>query len=431
MTSPKDLVSFLLPSYINRMYVRVLFYSLFYRIHNRWLVIKKKKKDKLSVAFIVMSHTMWKEGKLYDLLENSERFTPILVLAPTPRIYNTPELYNEETLRMSSFFRKMRCRYIMYDDFENGKYEFDIAFYQQPYEDGILPRLHPLKLRNTLVCYIPYSFPTLYLKYDYLHLIMNIAWKMFYPSNAYKDMIKELSICGGHNVVASGYLSADYLINPDIEKAHNFWTESIHSKKRIIWAPHHSVSNRNLNIHQSTFLEYHEVMLNIADCFSEEIEIAFNPHPLLFDSLKHHLGWSDDNIRNYVKEWEKRDNCVVTYDNYIDVFNTSDALIHDCASFTVEYIYTLKPVLFLCKNSVDTDHRDRLCEPALKAFDAHYKAYQEADVFSFIKEVVIQGTDTKKADRDNAFKGIAPPYGKNSSENIADYLNKNLSYHEK
>lgn len=56
----------------------------------------------------------------------------------------------------------------------------------------------------------------------------------------------------------------------------------------------------------------------------------------------------------YYSEWESLSNAQLETGKYVDLFMTSDAMIHDCGSFTIEYHYTLKPVMYLVKGEEHT-----------------------------------------------------------------------------
>ena len=55
-----------------------------------------------------------------------------------------------------------------------------------------------------------------------------------------------------------------------------------------------------------------------------------------------------------LSEWESLSNAQLETGKYVDLFMTSDAMIHDCGSFTIEYHYTLKPVMYLVKGEEHT-----------------------------------------------------------------------------
>ena len=63
---------------------------------------------------------------------------------------------------------------------------------------------------------------------------------------------------------------------------------------------------------------------------------------------------------------------------------TSDALIHDCSSFTAEYLYVNKPVMFLTKKSrIETFNSF-----ADACFNVHYHGSSISDIETFIDNVI-------------------------------------------
>ena len=55
------------------------------------------------------------------------------------------------------------------------------------------------------------------------------------------------------------------------------WKEQSINKKRIIYAPHHSLSVSNSFISISCFLEVCDFMLELADKYQDKVQIAFKP----------------------------------------------------------------------------------------------------------------------------------------------------------
>ena len=109
---------------------------------------------------------------------------------------------------------------------------------------------------------------------------------------------------------------------------------------------------------------------------------------------------------------------------YIDLFLTSDAMIHDCASFTGEYLFSKHPVLFVIRDQQQVEsHWNPF---GRKCYDLHYHAQGIEDIEAFINDTVISGLDPLRHEREDffsqyLFNGTIP------SENIYNYLNENLS----
>ena len=109
--------------------------------------------------------------------------------------------------------------------------------------------------------------------------------------------------------------------------------------------------------------------------------------------------------------------------DYVDLFLTSDAMIHDSGSFLIEYVYVNKPVQRIIANP---EARNDFNSIGKKCFDVHYLAQQESDVENFILNV-INDVDPLKEKRALLLKDeLMPPNGMLASENIYNYLCKQL-----
>jgi hypothetical protein len=97
-------------------------------------------------------------------------------------------------------------------------------------------------------------------------------------------------------------------------------------------------------------------------------------------------------------------------------------MIHDCASFVVEYLYTKKPIMFLFH---DENVPERFNEIGKKALNEHYYGKNKKDIILFLEDVVLKNNDKKQNDRINFFEEwLKPPNGITPTENIFNFLNK-------
>jgi CDP-glycerol glycerophosphotransferase (TagB/SpsB family) len=105
------------------------------------------------------------------------------------------------------------------------------------------------------------------------------------------------------------------------------------------------------------------------------------------------------------------------YENgeYKGLFNYSDAMIHDCGSFIIEYLYTKKPVMYLVEDEtviMDANEQTR------QAFAVHYHGEKPSDIEQFIKNV-IQGIDSEYEKRDAFFRThLMPPGNMSVCDNV-------------
>jgi CDP-glycerol glycerophosphotransferase (TagB/SpsB family) len=194
------------------------------------------------------------------------------------------------------------------------------------------------------------------------------------------------------------------------------WKIQERKKRKIIWAPHHSMDNSN-ETDQSTFLKYFDFMIWMAERYYNEIQIAFKPHPYLKNMLQ--KRWGIDKVNEYYNRWNTMGNTqLFDDDNYVALFQHSDALIHDCGSFIIEYQYFCKPALFLEKR--DSFHR-KLNSYVRKAYELHYQAWSEKDIIEFV-ENIIKGHDSLSRKRCDYYQYLKTMNKGNASENIINSI---------
>ena len=114
-------------------------------------------------------------------------------------------------------------------------------------------------------------------------------------------------------------------------------------------------------------------------------------------------------------------NTFVADGEYIDLFMTSDAMIHDCSSFSIEYHYSQKPVMFITQDL--NAYKGMLNKFGKMAIDLHYVGKTEQDIKSFIKNQVLLNNDPLKTEREIFYhKYLLPPH----NLTVADYTYQNI-----
>lgn len=212
----------------------------------------------------------------------------------------------------------------------------------------------------------------------------------------------------------SGYSGIDEL-EYGIRSRRNVWRNSNEDLKKAIWAPHHTIEEKG-DLVYSNFLRYHQVMLNVAEHFRDRVQFAFKPHPLLKIKLYGHTDWGQTRTDNYFRHWETLANGQLETDDYIDLFNTSDAMIFDSNSFVLEYLCCGKPSLFTL---LTPDVKEKFNEFGKMALDVHYHGYDEAQIVDFIQTVVCGGEDSLSEERYKFYnRHMKPPNNQTTSENI-------------
>lgn len=380
-----------------------------------------KNKQKITVAFFLQSPSVWKYDRLYWIFEHSERFEPVVVICP----FNVHLNYDRGEMRKimkqtEGFVEKMGYRYLQtFDDARNKWLNVkktlnpDVIFYTKPYKDT-LPQYHIYQFKDRLNCYVPYGVMCLDIYQSFYNLtFQNLLWRYFVETEFHREFSHQYQTCGGANTQVVGSLGMETLMLPDYKPA-DVWKPQPVRKKRIIWAPHHTVDYL-FNI--SNFFAYCDFMIELAEKYKDEIQIAFKPHPVLKFKLIN--IWGAERTEAYYQRWRDLPNGQLEDGYYTDLFMTSDAMIHDCVSFATEYLYTRKPTMFIVKDK-DANHWNTFGQ---KCFDLHYHAYQPSDVEDYIKNVVIAGNDTMQAERDEFYNEyLYPKDGVMPSQKIVNVI---------
>ena len=229
----------------------------------------------------------------------------------------------------------------------------------------------------------------------------------------------------GRNVRVTGYANADEFLSGHHRSP---WREMAdgHCRKRIIWAPHFSITAKSSYLPaRACFLWMAELMLELAQAYKDRIQIAFKPHPSLITQLYQHPDWGKERADDYYARWQQMENTQLETGGYVDLFMTSDAMIHDSGSFVVEYLYANRPVMFVSNNLQSILATQS--EFGLQAYKQAYIGSEAGDIRRFIDEVVLRENDPMRPQREQFFSDyLLPPGGKTVAQNIVDDITKSL-----
>lgn len=384
------------------------------------------KKDKIQVVFFAMNVAMWRYQGVYEQLSREDRFACHIVL--TVPLTVTKEQRTDDLKALRLFFDSKGIEYFDYDDKNDIAFDVkacidpDILFYPQPYE-GAFPEKHAYSyFLSKLLCYIPYGMTLMNVGWYSDTKFHNLAWKLYYPFQIDKDQARKYSRNRGVNMIISGYTNLDGYLCP---KTNDVWKIKDKSIKRLIWAPHFSMPREGVWFTHSNFLWMSQLMIDIANRYKDQLQIAFKPHPRLKSELYLRQDWGPEKTENYYRKWSEMDNTFVETGEYIDLFKTSDAMIHDCDSFMIEYLFVNKPVAFVSKDI--TALKSELSDFGEDVLSQHYLLENQEDVVTYIEDVVLGGNDSLLFSRTGFFSEVLMPKATGStSEIIVNDIKKSL-----
>ena len=376
---------------------------------------QRKAVDKpVKVIFFVLMSSTWKFDKLYELFSQDSRYQPMILVCPVFGFCdNNEQPFIEETY---TYFQSKG--YHVQKAIENGTFvdvkkqlNPDIIVFTNPYLNH--PKYDIKNYRNTLTIYTQYGY-TITDKFDITcdGLMENLVWRYYTDTPYIHKITLQKSRRKGKNAVCFGFSGIDVFLNNP--KKYDGWKDCGGKRCRIIWGPHHTICNYNTMLNKSSFLEYSDFMFEMATKYHDKIQIAFKPHPL----LKHRLEiiWGKEKTEKYYDRWAHLSNGQLETGGYVDLFLTSDAIMHDSGSFIFEYLFIDKPALYLTNGSqIETDLNSLAVSAISQCYDI---ARDEKDIENFIISV-IEGKDNKREVRNKFLtENLMPPNGLTASENI-------------
>ena len=398
------------------------------RVHQR-RVMMVEQRGKAKVVILAMSVPIWKYQHLFEVLNRDNRFEVTIVISPSIDYDREQQRLDVEALRR--FFDSNSMPYVDFDvtgavePFDiRGKIDPDIIFYPQPYEHLLVQQHDCLNFYDRLCCYYPYAFMTGKGKFSYDFHFHNLAWRLYYPNEEIRHEAEVTAWNRGRNVRIVGHPNGDDFA---LWSGADPWKiiADGRPRKRIIWAPHFSFDDKFGQIPRGNFLWVAHFMLDLAQRYKEFVQIAFKPHPRLLTELYAHPDWGKARTDEFYQLWADMENTQLELGNYIDLFMTSDAMIHDSGSFVIEYLYTHKPVMFISRdiNHFLTGQTDFSRE----AFAQLYIGKDEREILDFVDKVVLGGDDPMLPQRMAFFeRHLKSPHGQSVAQNTLDDLIESL-----
>lgn len=415
----KRVLNILLPDFIKK---RLISYRSSHRIKSvqqkQLKALKRiKGKEKIKVVFFVIHGAVWKLDYVYRKMLTDKRFDPLVLICPDVRYGE--KIMNELMDEAFKLFKEKGYEPIRSYNKEASKWidvkteiNPDIIFFTLPYR---LTRNEYFitNYLDSITCYVPYAFmATNDYELRFNQFFHNVVWKSFYETTLHKKLAVQYADNAGINVVVTGYPGFDMLMD-EAYLPEDRWKIKDRSFKRIIWAPHHLMRE---GLKTSNFLNYNQIMLDIASKYRDKIQVAFKPHIMIKQKLYHYPEWGKKRTDDYYNTWRNLANGQLEEVDYIDLFLTSDACINDSQSFITEYLCTGKPELFMISNDGVMKGWN---EHGVRAISALYISRSVNDVYNFIDKVVL-GEDDPLRDIRKTFieEVILPPNKKTASENI-------------
>lgn len=364
---------------------------------------KQNPRRKIRVAFLQLFATSNQNFRIFERMMASEDFDPYFIVYPDKLRYKeySQASYKNTIDFLRGVYGEERVlagidglgRAVDYTS------KFDLMTTSNPYEQMAAKEFR-------VSWWTRRGIPSFYLSYFYLGKCYVTEWnlkllalscfsRVYVENNSVIDLARQHQLIRGANCVLTGSVKMDgYAHVVPIKR----------TRKRIILAPHHAIESTPNSA--GAFLYYSSDILKLVKEFPE-IDFVFRPHPLLFQKMsgKQKITglskwgiWGEEKIARYLGVLRNMPNVIMSGNgDYMQEFADSDAMIHDCGSFSAEYLYTGKPCAYVWRKTIDVN---RIFTPfGVKCINAHYIVHSPEDIRAFIRNVVIGGRDPKKTYR--------------------------------
>lgn len=379
-------------------------------------LLSLKEKKTIKCVFMAIDISAWKYDEVVKRMNKDPRFETIILVCPM--VNQGEKIMLSKMKQAVSFYKEKGYNVISSYNESDGSYvnlrselKPDILFYTNPYYGMIDDRYYITNFTDILTVYVSYYFTcSIDMNFNTNVQLYNIVWRKYVENDYVKNICQKYARNHGRNVVVTGYPGIEALIDkhPHIDLFNK------DNRKRIIWAPHHTLDECVYG--HSCFIMYADFFLQMAEKYKDDVILIFKPHPLLKGKL--YKVWGERRTLDYYEKWNMGTNTAINEGEYVNLFLSSDAMIHDSGSFVVEYLYVNKPVM---RTINDIPLEKQFNEFALSCLDNYYKAYNEHDIEQFIQNV-IKGVDSLKEQRTKFVNEKLMPKGSPSQNIIDDIL---------
>ncbi|MGP9768036.1 glycosyltransferase [Halomonas sp. AOP13-D3-9] len=361
-----------------------------------------KGKEKLRVVFLVIHRSVWKVDAVFQKMLSDPIFDPIVLVCPDlnkkndaltfSEINETYAYFKDKGYKVFSSWMKNKKQWRSLDSLKP-----DLLFFTNPH--GLThPEYYDKAFSRFLACYVPYTYQVARFnkeyELDYNRVFHNSAWKIYAPHEESLKISRQYADNQGSNVVVTGYPLVENLLASGSDV--HAWKKQKTVKKKIIWAPHHTVGSKDEALPFSNFEKLSGFMMKLADHYKDQVQWAFKPHPLLKEKLYQEASWGKEMTENYYSYWACSEHTQLEEGDYQELFRASDALVHDSVSFLAEYLVLDKPVMFVINKDVELV--DFLTPFGINAFNASHHGVVEEDVTKFV-ESILNNEDVGKEER--------------------------------
>lgn len=303
--------------------------------------------ERIRIVFLLQTAATWTSWKsVWEACRDHPDVTAYVVVTPYLHQYGSLSFYDE----CRYLLERERVPYFHERSFDLKTCPPHVVFVQNPYRDTRPDHLSMEELRGigARVAYVPYGLEIggggENLRYQFNLDTQQQAWRIFARSERHRGMFARYCDAGSGHVVVTGHPKLDAVAKSAESPGGTNFKEMAGQRRVVLWTPHFSVGQE---AQWSTYELFAEA---IFDWFKrhKDMFLIFRPHPLFFGAMRRSGLMSAEEEEEFRRHFTFATNMALDEDpNYLGSFAAADALMTDAGSFLLEFLPTLKPILYL------------------------------------------------------------------------------------
>jgi 2-polyprenyl-3-methyl-5-hydroxy-6-metoxy-1,4-benzoquinol methylase len=351
--------------------------------------------EAIRVAFIAQHPAIWFSWRsVWKAFSETPGVKVYAVLTPFIHPFSSTDTYDE----MRQLLLDEGIPFFTYEFFDLNVFKPHVVFLQNPYDETRPAEFTSLALteRGCRVAYVPYGLEigggACNLNWQFDLPLQRSAWRIFARSDRHQRMFGKYCRSGNGHVVVVGHPKLDALSEISSLKIDESLQNRIAGRKVVLWTPHFSVGNPPA---WSTFELYVEPILSAMEK-RKDLFLLIRPHPMFFQAMLEKQVWDVGGEQQFKQRIANSHNLALDEDpNYLTAFAVSDALMADVGSFLLEFLPTLKPILYLYHpQGLGLNDDGEIVEH-------YYQAKSTDDIAPFL-DMVCRGDDPMRLGREAA-----------------------------
>lgn len=341
--------------------------------------ITEHTKKKINALFLAQELACWPSlESVFEAAQKNDDYEVSLVYTPFSHVNYTEQVdYYDD-------YRKLGLPIQRHNEYDLVGQSPDVVFMIKPYSN--IPeayRTNCLEQVISRIIYIPYGMEITVdlIKFGFQFYTHYKAWRHCAYGEIVKRYGRQYGYRNGENIAVWGHPKADHYWNLEEKKEQipEEWKTKIRGRKVILWTPHHLIDLADKS-GTGTWLIWGKHILKHA---MQNTDICFiiRPHPLLFGALVHSGTMTEHEVKELQQKIFMSENIIWdTEAMYHSAFNVADAIITDGTTFSVEFLYTKRPILLTPRNMEGFYLYHEM-------LDSYYIVNKENDISDFISMI--------------------------------------------